>query len=278
MATEESARTHTTFVINDQVNGYPARSVTTEATGEELSQLVQRGYLVRRGVLPAHVVTELADSVHLLAKSEEGKRGAEWVENESIYLRRLFDKDAAFHQLLRLEPALSISRILLGPQVWIDLEARMHYPGSPDVAVPWHNHLPVIPEPLPAFFSYPHQIHCLIYLDRVSEPEGALCLLPGSHTRTGLRIPLGDQSDYNDQVELFFEAGDAVLIHGNLWHKTKPSTTAAGHRRLLLLGYVPSWIRGDIGQHGVAADKPLTAELARNASWELKELLGEFNW
>ncbi|GLZ37794.1 phytanoyl-CoA dioxygenase family protein [Actinokineospora sp. NBRC 105648] len=278
MTAGEQTRTHTNFVINDQARGYPTRSVTAEATGEELDHLVRHGYLVRRALVPADLAAALGQAVHGLAKSEEGKQGAEWVRDKSIYIRRLLDKDALFHQLLRLEPALSIARTVLGPQVWVDLEARMHYPGSAGVSVPWHNHLPVIPDPIPAFFSYPHQIHCLVYLDRVSESEGALCLLPGSHTRTDLRIPLGDQSDRPGQVRLLFEPGDAVLIHGNLWHRTIPSTAAAGHRRLLLLGYVPSWISDDVGAQGVTPGEPLTVALARTADAEVRELLGEFHW
>jgi len=274
----DNATVRTEFVMNDQAAGYPTRSVIAEVEEAELDHLAQNGYLVRRGLISPDLAAGLRGCVRGLAAAEEGKPGAEWVDQDSIYLRRLLDKNAQFHQLLRLEPALSIARTLLGPQVWIDLEARMHYPGTAGIAVPWHNHLPVIPDPLPVFFCYPHQLHCLIYLDRVSTAEGALVLLPGSHLRAGLRIPLGDRSDHSDQVELFFEPGDAVIIHGNLWHRTAPSTAEANHRTLLLLGYVPSWIRSEIGEHGVPVSDPLTSALARTADAELKELLGEFHW
>lgn len=278
MTTSEEVQLRTDFVINDQARGYPTRSVEVAVTRRKLDHLVRHGYLVRRRLLPAALVAVLATAVQRLAEAEAGQPGAEWVDGESSYLRNLLDKDAVFHQLIRLEPALSIARTLLGPQVWIDLEARVHYPGRAGVSVPWHSHLPVIPSPVPAFFSYPHQIHCLVYLDRVSEQEGALCLIPGSHTRPDLRIPLGDSSGRADQVDLFFEAGDAVLIHGNLWHRTAPSTETAGRRRLLLLGYVPSWIRNEFGRLGVAPEEPLTAALARTADPETRELLGEFSW
>jgi hypothetical protein len=265
-------------VINDQADDYPTRTVETTASRAELDHLVRVGYLVREGLLDQSLAAELGDAVLRLAQAEENQPGAEYLAGESIYIRGLLDKDRVFHRLLRLEPVLSIARSLLGPQVWIDLEARMNYPGSAGVAVPWHGHLPVIPDPVPPFFCFPHQIHCLVYLDRVTVAEGALCLVPGSHMRPDLRIPLGDYSDLDDQVELFFEAGDAVLIHGNLWHRTVPSTPDAGSRRLLLLGFVPSWIRNDIGKAGVRAPRPLTDELARTSDAELRELLGEFRW
>jgi hypothetical protein len=268
----------TDFIINDQVNGYPTRSVATTASREELDELVSRGFLLCRELLDAPSARTLAEAVLRLAEAEESFPESECLAGQSIYIRALLDKDEAFHSLLRLEPVLSMARALLGPQVWIDLEARMNYAGSPGVAVPWHGHIPVIPDPLPAFFCYPHQIHCLIYLDRITEQEGALCLLPGSHMNPGVRIPLGDQSDQDGQVQLYFEPGDAVLIHGNLWHRTIPSQPRAGFRRLLLMGYVPSWIRSDIGLNGVQATGSRRSELVAQGDAEVQELLGEFHW
>lgn len=267
----------TDFVLNDQVKGYPVHTVEAAVSRDELDEFVRSGYLVRRRLLDGRTAGALGEAVLRLAVAEEGLPEAECLPEKSIYIRSLLDKDAAFHPLLRLQPVLSIARSLLGPQVWIDLEARVNYAGREGVAVPWHGHLPVIPDPLPVLFCFPHQVHCLIYLDRITEREGALCLIPGSHLRSDIQLPLGDQSDQPGQVELFFEPGDAVLIHANLWHKTLPSTSAAGYRRLLLLGYVPSWIRADVDR-GVAAERRLTAELARTGDGETRELLGEFTW
>lgn len=267
----------TDFVLSDQAAGYPRRTVTTTAGPDDLDAFVRSGYLLQRNLLGRAAAARLADAVRGLAEAEDGRPEAESLPGKSIYLRSLLDKDPAFHPLLRLEPALSTARTLLGPQVWIDLEARLNHAGRAGVAVPWHTHLPVIPDPLPALFSYPHQVHCLLYLDRITDDEGALCLLPGSHREGGLRIPLGDHSDRDGQVLLYFEPGDAVLIHAGLWHRTVPSTAAAGYRRLLLLGFVPSWQRpGEMC--GVPPERPLTEDLARDGDAETRELLGEFHW
>jgi hypothetical protein len=278
MPAGEHPQLHTNFVINDQVNDYPTRSISTGASREQLDELSHRGFLVHRDLLDTSSASKLADAVLQLAQSEEHLPGSELLPGQSIYLRALLDKDEIFHPLIRLEPVLSMARTLLGPQVWIDLEARMNYAGQPGVAVPWHGHTPVIPDPVPAFFCYPHQIHCLIYLDRITEREGALCLLPGSHLNPAVRIPLGDHSDQDGQVALYFEPGDAVLMHGNMWHRTIPSQPDAGFRRLLLLGFVPSWIRSDIGLNGVPATGALRSELAARGNAETRELLGEFHW
>lgn len=268
----------TDFVLNDQVNGYPTRTVETTATRAEIDRFIADGYLPLKGLIGTELAAELGASVLEIAHAEAEDPKSEILPEQSIYIRGLFDKDSAFHQLLRLEPVLSMARTLLGPQLWVELEARMNYQGRAGVAVPWHGHLPVIPDPLPPFFCYPHQVHCLIYLDRVTDLEGALCLLPGSHMRPDIKIPLGDRSDQPGQVKLHFEPGDGVLIHANMWHQTELSQPGAGIRRLLLVGYVPAWIRNDGAGAGVRPERKLTADLVRDADPETRELLGELKW
>ena len=250
----------------------------TTATKAEIQRFVDEGYLPCRGLLDPRVAATMAEAVLSIATAEAGQPGSEQVPGKTIYIRALLDKDPVFHRLLRFEPALSMARTLLGPQVWVDLEARMNYAGQAGVAVPWHGHVPVIPDPLPPLFCYPHQVQFLIYLDRVTEREGALCLLPGSHTRPDIRIPFGDTAPKEGQVELLFEPGDAVLIHANMWHQTIPSRDDAGPRRLLLLGYVPSWVRSDGFQPGVRPQRPLSRDLAAGADEETRELLGGLTW
>jgi Phytanoyl-CoA dioxygenase (PhyH) len=239
--------------------------------------LVREGYLVLRQLLPPEDIHVLAYTVSRLAEVEMKQPGSELYPGQNIYMRSILDKDAAFHRLLELRMPLLIARAVLGPHVWLDAEARMTFAGVAGITVPWHNHIPVIPNPQPAFFCYPHQLHCLIYLDRVGIDEGLLYVLPGSHLDPAVRIKLGDDSDIHGQHAFTFQAGDAVLMHGNLWHRVGMTTAAAGNRRLLLLGYVPSWVRGDTGR-GVKAQHSLVQQLRRAAEPEMLELLGDFLW
>ncbi|MEU6557185.1 phytanoyl-CoA dioxygenase family protein [Streptomyces sp. NPDC046915] len=219
-------------------------------------RLVRDGYLTLPGLIDPVRTRALAEAVSRLVEVEKDDPAAELLPGQNIYLRFLLDKDATFHPLLTLEPTLSTARSLLGPQVWLDLDARMTFAGAAGYAVPWHIHMPVVPRPLPPFFCCPHQIHCLVYLDPIGADEGPLCLIPGSHHSTDLTIPPGDHSARPGQVELLFQPGDAVLLHGNLWHRVGAATAAAGPRRLLLLGYVPSWIRPDTAIAGCGRPVP----------------------
>jgi ectoine hydroxylase-related dioxygenase (phytanoyl-CoA dioxygenase family) len=128
---------------------------------------------------------------------------------------------------------------------------------------------------MPPLFCYPHQIHGLIYLDPVGAAEGELCVLPGSHRDPALDLP-GDSSDQPGQLRLAFAAGDCILMHGNLWHRTTPTSADCGPRRLVLFGFSPAWIKTGVTR-GVPAEHPLTADLDRDDP-ELAELLGEFHW
>ncbi len=110
MPARRQASLRTDFIINDQVNGYPTRSVVTTASRAELDEMVSRGFLVCRELLDAPSANALAEAVLRLAKAEESLPESECLAGQSIYIRALLDKDAAFHFLLRLA---SRTRLLL---------------------------------------------------------------------------------------------------------------------------------------------------------------------
>lgn len=277
MAAESQTGYRIDFTLNDQARGYPTHTVHVPVSRRVVNALVRDGYLLLPGLLDRGDAQLLATAVSRLVAAEVGRPEAELLPGKNIYMRGVLEKESTFHRLLTLRTPLLIARAVLGPQLWIDMDARMTFSGVAGITVPWHIHIPVVPRPRPAFFCYPHQIHCLAYLDHVGADEGLLYVLPGSHADSAVRIELGDNSDVAGQVGFGFRPGDAILMHGNLWHRVGPTTEMAGDRRLLLLGYLPSWIRGDTAR-GVKAQRSLTEELRRDADPELLELLGDFSW
>jgi ectoine hydroxylase-related dioxygenase (phytanoyl-CoA dioxygenase family) len=67
-------------------------------------------------------------------------------------------------------------------------------------------------------------------------------------------------------------AGSVVILHSNLWHRAMPTIRSTGKRRLLLLTYVPTWMRQ--APYGVKPEHGLTDRLLENADDETRELLG----
>lgn len=265
------------YRINNSKLASRRRRVEVHASPDEIAYLVDHGFLLRRGMFPRDMVERMQVAVDRLEREERAHPLGEHIPGNGFYLRFLRDKDEVFRDLVYYQPPLSIARAVLGPQIWFDVDARIAYEGQADKFVPWHIHKRVVPTPLPPFFSYPHAIHCLLYLDNVNEAEGPLVVLPGSHLVDDIDLPDGDMRDMPGQKLFSFEPGDCLLMHANLWHRTMPTSRACARRRLIIFGYEPSWSKSTVIR-GVKPDNPLTADLRDAADDELRELLDEWNW
>jgi hypothetical protein len=265
------------YMINNSNLANRHRRVQVHASPNEIQTLVEQGFLVREGMFSDEVLDRMRTAVDRLEAAERGHPLGEHIPGNGFYLRHLRDKDEVFRDLAFFEPPLSIARAVLGPQVWFDVDARIAYEGQAGKFVPWHIHKRVVPHPRPPFFSYPHGIHCLLYLDSVGEAEGALVVLPGSHRDDELYLPSGDTRDIEGQELLLPQAGDCLIVHANLWHRTLPTAANCGRRRLVLFGYEPSWTKSAVAR-GVKPTHPLTADLRKSNDPEVLELLDEWHW
>ena len=91
------------------------------------------------------------------------------------------DKDPVFLELLKYPPVLSVCRVMMGPLVRLrGLTARISFPGAELQEPNWHQHMRVVSKPLPPWFSQPHAIDALIYLDDIDDDTGPVCIVPGS--------------------------------------------------------------------------------------------------
>ncbi|GAB4455386.1 MAG: hypothetical protein OHK0029_11430 [Armatimonadaceae bacterium] len=180
------------YRIRDAHKGNPEREVTVHATREEIADFVRDGYLVRRQGLTLEHVQKLRDAVDTVA-AQERTLPSSW----GTFLRQLLDKHPAFLDLLTFAPTLSIARALLGPQVQLrNITARIADPTAPTPQeTTWHFHQRLIPDPLPPFFSRPHTIDCLVYLDPANEANGPLCVVPRSHQWIERDLPDGITED-----------------------------------------------------------------------------------
>lgn len=273
-------RSHVTeYRILDSKRGLPKRKITVDATPSEIYHLVEKGFLIRPGLLSQSGVRRLRRALcEVLANEKRRRRVSLDTCFGSSYVRHLLDKHPAFVSLFRLRSPVSIARAVLGPQVKFDeITARVTDLQSQPSFSPWHIHLRVVPIPIPAFFTYPHGIDCLLYLDDIDEESGPLCVLPGSHYRKTEVYPVGDMSPKRGQRILHLNAGDCLMMHANLWHRSLPSIRNSGLRRLIIFGYLPSWVGG--GERG--SPKPrsdVLSELRRHRNAQTRELAGEFFW
>ena len=177
-------------VMREHLGDAPmVREVDVHATPEELDSLDRDGYLVRERVIEGEWLESLRSAIDRMAEaewpeirpySEDNLPERSW----GAILRHLLDKDATFHELIAWPPALSVARAMMGPLALVrvrGMHARITFAGEEPQDIPWHQHLRVVSEPLPPWFSQPHAIDCLIYLDELSDETGALSVIPGSH-------------------------------------------------------------------------------------------------
>lgn len=160
----------------------------------------------------------------------------------------------------------------MGPQVRLrGLSARVSFGGAEPQDTFWHQHLRVVPDPIPPWFSRPHAIDCLIYLDEVNEKTGSLSVLPGSHHWLDREPPQLNYESIPGEQTLNLPEGSMVIIHSNLWHRAL--VTQSGKRRLLILSYTPCWLR-ESPHGGPAPENGLTRKLLDTDDVEIRELLG----
>lgn len=267
------------YRILDAKQALPKRRVTVHASRDEIGQLVEEGYLVRRSLVSQPQIMRFRSAVaEVLAHREKDEPDSLDFCFGSPYLRYLIDKHKEFLSLFKLRSTLSIAQAVLGPQVrFEEVTARVTDLSTQSSSTPWHIHLRVVPEPLPPFFAYPHAIDCLLYLDRVEEDSGSLCVLPGSHRSTSDTYAADDFDTKADEQILTFNAGDCLVMHANLWHRALPSQRQSGLRRIVIFGYSPSWLSGE--ERG--SSRPTTETLARfrhHHNSTVRELAGEFYW
>ncbi len=258
----------------------PWRHVEVVATPEEIGKFARDGFLVRERLLNGEHTEQLRRALDEVAAVELGI-GAK-VNRSSrfggLFLRHLMDKHQAFLDMLRFPPLLSVARAVLGPQVALrGFSARISYPDEPHQETHWHFHQRLVPDPLPPFFTRPQTIEALLYLDGATDANGPLCVMPGSHQRIEEDLAAERYDDLPGQVTLRLPPGSCVFLHGSAWHRAMPNTPAGTVRRLLIIGYGPTWLKPSI--YGQKPEHELTERLlADNPDQETKELLGVAGW
>jgi ectoine hydroxylase-related dioxygenase (phytanoyl-CoA dioxygenase family) len=243
---------------------------------EALNTLVQEGYYAQHGLIQEPLLSRLRDALDAVAlqEREQGTGGVSHSERfGGQFIRHLYDKHEAFHELLTFAPILDFVRSALGPAVRARLSARITVPSDANQQTEWHVHTAPPPDPMPPFYAFPHSLDVLVYLDGANKASGLLQVLPQSHRDFRVAIQAADFSDQPGQVEIELPPGAGVFIHNHLWHRAT-LTTPQGHvRRLLALTYYPSWSRGSLVD-GPPPPNGKTQRLIETGDREILELLG----
>ena len=259
----------------------PHVGVDVYASPDELKGLAENGFLLRKNMINRETVDLLKAAVDERVDQEMQDPAREYYPGNGIFIRYLVDKNPVFMNLLQYQPILSVIRAMLGPQVQLtDMVARVSFLDEPELKLMWHIHNRVVPNPLPPFFAHPHSLDALIYLDEITERNGPLCVIPGSHKDIHLDIGFRDHENKEGQKTVTAQAGDCIFSHSNLWHRVMPSLeqgAKGARRRVLLLGFMPSWFKREFPK-GIRPKSKAYDSLSPDENPELRELLGHFEW
>lgn len=212
---------------------------------QSLDHFAQLGYVMLPRIFPALEIDSLAQR---LSATLEARRDTSILQSRGqIYgSRNLLETFPEIASLMRYPSLREFSTAVLGPDAGIVRALFFDKPPDRSWSLPWHkdrtiavkrNNLPTEFFHKPTFKAgVPHveapplvlekMLTIRIHLDAMTETNGPLYVVPGSH--------LGEGKGHQDPVELHAEIGDVLAMRPLLTHSSTVSTPGTrSHRRVI---------------------------------------------
>jgi hypothetical protein len=192
-------------------------------TPHEREQLTELGYVALPGFMSPRFLEDLRNRVDELFEQEGESAGSEFRrEPGSRRLANLVAKGEVFQQMVAMPAVLEYIAAVLGPDFKLSsLNARSANPYS-DSRQPLHADMGAIADERGYWVC-----NTVWMLDAFTEQNGALRIVPGSHTWK--RLP---SSDHPDEKLVTGEAGTVVVMNAHCWHGGTANQTSQDRRAL----------------------------------------------
>lgn len=221
----------------------------------EAAFFVKWGYLVVDNALTAEQIETLRAASDVAFAPERGE-----------FTHQLLEEDERFAFLVDNAPVLDRMKAILGNCIQLhSATGRVTHPGALDQD--WHRDgpWPVDPDGTP-YGSVPGQINSAYYLDELTEENGPVVIVPGSH-RAPFRPPAG-HPHFPDEKHILAKPGQAILFDGWMFHRGAANTSDAS-RHVCLMCYQNAWMRSR-----EPFDGPIVTKLREAGTPEQQMLLG----
>lgn len=200
--------------------------------GAHVAELETQGYTILppgRGA-PTGLTDSLCDAILRVADERATDKLTEGLGLGQTAFH-LLPEDPVFEQALMSPVPLTLLTYLTGYRARLSQTTGLVKTNASDTPLPFHcDASGKLPSPWPAISQTANVTYALTDYDR---PNGALCVVPGSHLSR--RPPPEHFSHDHDDVEVIeAPAGSIIIWHANLWHAAVPRT-AEGTRITLVI-------------------------------------------
>ena len=221
----------------------------------EVAFFNQWGYMVVENAIDDSLIEDLRQALDICFERKDGQ-----------FIHQLLEEDERFLFLLDHRPVLRRMKAILGNCIQLhSATARVTETGEEDQN--WHRDGPWPIAPCgTAYGSLPAQINCGYYLDEVTQENGPIAIVPGSH-RAPFRPPEGHPR-FPDEKLLMAKPGQAVIFDGWLYHRGVANRSNE-RRRVCLMCYQNAWMKSR-----EPFDGPVAKELKEKGTDEQKLLMG----
>ncbi len=195
-----------------------------------LHQLDQDGYVVLPDFFDRGCVRALRLVIESIYLQEGELAGSDFRQEAGCRrLANLVNKHPLMLPLICNTEMLSLVRHVLGPDIKLSsLNARSAEPHN-NQTQPLHADMGAIPDD-----NGPWVCNCVWMLDDFTEDNGALRVVPGSHT--SLQLPQDALEDpvaeHPDEVAVTGTAGTLVVLNAHLWHGGRANSTRFPRRAI----------------------------------------------
>jgi len=209
---------------------------------DEIEGILSRARAIAHGDHPAEARSSIMRDIHFakgwLPMPEDPERALWKIMNGDRF-------DATLHDAMRTPALLDVVSSVIGDDLLAFLFMIIYKPpGVPDSVHPFHQD--------GLYFAFePHDqvLAAWLPLDPVDDDNGTLCVVPGSHrmpiteheTLPGINAGAFGAKDIEGSAEmraksvtLPLDAGDCVLFHPHLYHRTGGNRTER-HRRVMTM-------------------------------------------
>lgn len=232
----ENRRFHLTQAQQDQYWDQGYIVVPDVLTADEIEQYKRRARAIALGDYPEEAKRRIIKDVRvakgLIPPPVDPEKGLWKFTNPDRF-------DQTFADYMSTPKLLDAVEDLIGEDILAFLLMFIYKPPRVEAVHPWHQDAFYFP-----FEPHDKVLGTWVPLDDAHKDNGTLSVIPGSHKLglVGHELPEGTVNALSyeatgfegspEEVVLDVKAGDAVLFHSRLLHKTGPNVTD-GHRRVL---------------------------------------------